>query len=388
MLNHLIAQPEVPVLEPVRPHIRSSDAKFGDDYLYLLRRRYGLVKAGTYSEPLALGSHYHKLFEVEGTDTWLRDWAEYRDAVLQERPGSKFVERDLDFAFHTWTGVLKGLPVSDDGQRLGDYLDLTKAQTIASELKVSVGRASASNQVVPCTIQIDRLGYNANDNSLTIYDLKSTSLQTQVRAAACPFEFQTWHYIVTLQTAVTSGALETWGVPSDARVTGMDHIIFQKPTIRMSQEDRDYTLKKVTPTRGKNAGTTRLERDYHGEPQWSNFVDRCITCYKDQAMPALVSQTHLTGNQALMAEYYVRLDRLLERATRDPRPELHPRSESGAVDWRSVSDYYPFYLDADPGRWPVLAVRHQFSVEHRDEPLNLKAGEVYVHPAAGDPDER
>jgi hypothetical protein len=369
-----LAQTSTPLpLEPVVPHIRSSDAKYNDDFLFLLKRRYGLVKARDYSEPLALGTHFHKLFEVEGTPNWIEAWGRHRDRFLAETGSPLQAEKDLDFAFHVWTGALKDCTIDDRGRTLARYLEDGQPYDVAAELKVSVGYSEAV-----LTAQIDKLRYDPKTNQVTLLDLKSTSQPSQVRAAMCPFEFQTWHYIFIVECAIKKGSLEPYGIPKDATVSGMSHIIFEKATIRPSGEDRDYNLKEVTPTRGKNAGTTRLERDYYGEPRWENFVERVKLWYKDHPDALLISHTHASANSSLRSDYFQRLFPLITRTQKTPSPLYHARTESGVVDWKSVSAYYPFYVNPDTAQWPMIAAKNGFKIEHRDEPLKLEEGQVVV----------
>lgn len=375
MLEHLIHTPRTLDLAPVVPHIRSSDDKFSDDFVYLLRRRYGLVKAGDYSEPLSLGAHWHALLEHSEDPDPMAFWPAYREGVIKEaRPKDlETVSNDLDFAQGIWRDIVLAETISEDGETVQDYLKRPYMRTIASELTLRMGLPDGNIS----TIQIDRLRLNERTNSLTLVDLKSTSSPAQVRAAMCPFEFQTWHYLVTLSEALPA-LIDHFGLPPDVTVGGMDHLIFFKTKIRPSAQDRDFELEHKTITRGPRKGAVDTLRNYYGAPRWHNFVERAKAWYAENPGSVLVSTTHFSGNENLRAEYTVRLRALCERNLRAPDPSLHPRTERGATDWKGVSAYYPFYMSPDPSVWPVLAAQHSFTVEHRDPPMTLQPGEARI----------
>lgn len=377
MLEHLVSPtPDTIELSPITPSIRSSDAKYSDDFMYLLRRRYGLVKAGDYSEALSLGTHWHALLEFEGRSDALELWNAYRARVLAEAPQrhADQVANDLDFAFGLWTDIIRGAPLSESGQSIAGFLAMPHIRSVASELTIVRGLPNGLSS----TIQIDRLLHNTSTNQLVIADLKSTGTDAQVRAAQCPFEFQTWHYLENLHAALPTVCAH-FDLPTDVTIASMLHLIFRKPTIRMSGEDRDYTLEHKTITRGPRKGTVDTIRNYHGQPRWHNFVERAKAWYRDNPGQILKSATHFSGNELLRMEYRTRLEKLCERALREPVPMLHPRTESGAVEWSGVSPYYPFYLSPDPDTWPMLAARHGFKVEHRDPPVEpLSENQVLI----------
>lgn len=376
MLEHLVSPtPDVIELNPITPSIRSSDAKYSDDFMYLLRRRYGLVKAGDYSEALSLGTHWHALLEFEGQPNALELWNTYRTKVLADAPPrhADQIAGDLDFAFGLWTDIVRKAPLSESGQSIAGFLSMPHIRTVASELTIVRGIGDGLSS----TIQIDRLLYNTSTNQLVIADLKSTGTDAQVRAAQCPFEFQTWHYLENLHAALPA-VCARYDLPADVTIASMLHLIFRKPTIRMSGEDRDYTLEHKTITRGPRKGTVDTIRNYHGQPRWHNFVERAKAWYTDNPGQILKSATHFSGNEALRREYRLRLRRLMDKALLAPVPELHPRTESGAVEWHNVSPYYPFYLSPDPATWPMLAARHGFKVEHRDPPIEPLAPDAVL----------
>lgn len=375
MLNHLVPVNRPPSLEPVIPSIRSSDAKFPDDFLYLVRRKYGLVKQGDYSEPLSLGTHFHYLLELEGAPDREARWTQYRASVLaagEARILDK-ISNDLDFAYGLWTDIIRTASLSDTGNAsISEMFERDSIRSLGSEIKIRYGLRDGASS----TIQIDRLIYNSTTNQLSIVDLKSTSMDAQARAAMCPFEFQTWHYLCTLHKALPQ-VIEHFELPGDTTIGSMMHLIFRKPTIRMSGEDRDYTLNHKEITRGPRKGVIDTIREYHGEPRWHNFVERCKIWYGENPGQVLRSSTHFAGNESLRSEYLIRLEQLIELSIRDPSLP-HVRSDGGAVDFRGPSVYYPFYLSPDPAVWPTLAVRHGFDVEHRDPPINLAPNQVRI----------
>jgi len=375
MLDHLVRKTEPIALEPVVPSIRSSDAKYSDDFMYLLRRRYGIVKQTDYSEALALGTHFHALLEFEGAPDLDTLWTAYRARTIAEANPRQLdrVAQDLDYAYGLWTDIIRNAPLSENGTSIAQYLARPHIRSVASELLVRQGLPFSQSR----TIQIDRLLFNEQTNQLIIADLKSTGTDAQVRAAQCPFEFQTWHYLETLN-AVLPRIIERFDLPADTTVGSMMHIIFRKPTIKMSGDDRDYTLTHKTITRGPRKGAVDTIRDYHGAPRWHNFVGRCKDWYRDNPNQVLRSVVHYSGNEALRHDYDLRLDSLMNRNRRLPVWCYHPRTESGAVEWHSTSPYYPFYLSPDHTVWPTIMAQYGFTIEHRDPPITLSAGEVRI----------
>jgi len=65
--------------------------------------------------------------------------------------------------------------------------------------------------------------------------------------------------------------------------------ILQVPTISMGSKDRDYTEYEYTFTRGSRKGETEMRRDYEGEPQFSNYLQRCRGWYAERGDEAVQS---------------------------------------------------------------------------------------------------
>lgn len=362
----------VPDLEPVSPPIRSSDAKYSCPYMYLLRRRYGLVPPAEYSPALSQGTHWHKLLELETEPDFEKSWDTYSNEVLHGLEGNVLtnVKRDLELCKHTWS-VIRSRPCDEKGNTLAHLVRMPHLRLVANELKISMNITGPLQIEYPVTIQIDKLFYHPKQNALYIFDLKSTGSDAQVRAAQCPFEFQTWLYIETLNQFVGIGGYQDLGVPQDTKVAGIQHYIFSKPKIRLSAEDRDYELKTRIFQKGPRKGTTDISRNWYGEPQWSNFVRRWAQQFIDNPERVLCSFTPLLGNEGLLGDFWNRLDWISPLSQCAVDEPIFFRTESGAVDWNAVSPYYPFYVNPRREDWAQIAARHNFRVEHRDPPDTL-----------------
>ena len=173
-----------------------------------------------------------------------------------------------------------------------------------------------------------------------------------------------------------TGALQAhFKLPPQTRLKAFMHIAVQKPTINMSQEDRDFTEHEHTLKSGPRKGQIEIRREYTGEPKWSNYLERVkswmygireyenLSLIRKEDPPVNFSWTWAqTFDDADRSEFAQFTTMIYKMATELPYPVLFPRNGSNMEGWNSVDVLAPLY--ATPvGQWPQV-LRHQNLVQY------------------------
>lgn len=358
------------------PPIRSSDIHYlVDPFRYYLVRRLGLAKPDEYSEALSLGTWAHVCMELHGKSGYEARIADQKALVTEKaktfgwrsdkvRELADRVERDAQKARVIWEAALD-YPVGGEFRTLREFLDWPHWRLLGTELVLKYKDPRWPR--TPLVVQLDRLLYNEKDKTLVIPDLKTTSKSPLVRLASCPLEYQTRLYTHVVDSMLEDGSLQAnFNLPPQTRLKAFMHIAVQKPTINLSQEDRDFTEKEHTLQSGPRKGQIEIRREYHGDPKWPNYLERVkrqmyglgeyekLSEIRKMDPPVNFSWTWArTFDDADRSEFRAFTDSIYKMATELPYPVLFPRNGANMEGWNSVDVLAPFY--ATPvGQWPKL----------------------------------
>ena len=396
-----------------RPPVRSSDFRsLGSPFHYYLTRKLGLVPALRYSVALSQGTWFHLALEIlltpglTGDETHARYQARLEARMDEIREVCKALaigdqrtreilateEQDATCAW-AWALTTKDLPIEGslaNGRTTHQFLSDPNFVPICREclLKTEITLPDKRMEPVPCVMQPDMLLYHHTQNSLWIVDYKTTGISPRIRAASCPIEPQTQHYMSILHNMLQRGTLQTqYDLPSDVTVGGMLHVIIRKPTISFGQADRDYTLDTTPLKSGPRKGEPRNEKVYMGEPRIENYLERCRQWYRGEK-----DYAHLAGDR--LAEPVIDLSFTSGTALSDSQWTEQYLARLGAVNkWRiaalepheypwptevhgtgTLDTYAPFVL-RPVSEWPDIVMQEGFVVADRDpieEPTNGK----------------
>lgn len=407
-----IDQPPVPVgrgpdaakwleyynIVPRIPSIRSSDIGYlSCPFQYYLSRRLGLVPAHYYNEALSLGTWFHNWFEVwdqpealalyerkvaeartdlEAVGTVLRWTSRQKAEVLDQ------LEKDSTHA-REWFEVALDIPMGNSGT-LRNHMTRSCWKSLGREVFIRVDCPHGGKTTM--VAQFDQLWYHTGHNTIWIPDLKSTSEDPRARGAKCPCEFQTWHYLMVLERALETGVLHDrfLDLPYDAKIGGMMHYIIKKPSIRLSQKDRDYNEIRKEISRGPNKGSVRIEKEYYGEPKWDNYRKRVEAWYRGEdeyetvhqsGPPVEISTTQFSAvDDDVRHEYSLLLSQIYDMATRPAIPCSFPRNANSMGAHGQLTPYAKFYT-LGVQHWPRIIREQQLIPSFRDPQLDNPEGD-------------
>ena len=375
------------------PSIRSSDINYLDSpFQYYLSRRLGLTPAHYYSEALSLGTWFHNWFEVhqepdalalyqrkiQKAETDLRAVStvlRWNNRQLQEALTQ--LEMDSTHA-REWFDVAVDIPMGKSGT-LRKHMSRDCWKTLGREVFVRVHYPKMPK--TSAVAQFDQLWYHTGHNTLWVPDLKSTGEDPRARAAKCPCEFQTWHYLSVLEEALETGVLHDMfpDLPPDVKIGGMMHYIIKKPSIRLAQKDRDYNIIEKEITRGPNKGTVRNEKEYYGDPQWKNYRERVRAWYQGEGEyetvhqsgpPVEISTTNFsTLDDDVRHEYRLLLSQIYDLATKEAIPCAFPRNGQSMGSHGNLTPYAKFYT-LGVQHWPRIIREQQLLPSFRDPALD------------------
>lgn len=389
--------------QPRVPTIRSSDVEtlFKCPFAYYLTARLGIAPALHWSEALSHGSWFHKRLELWDAAPTVVD-AERMKAVSERQAEIEEIAKavgivgeslermlqreadDAELAF-AWFEALKEfkLPGTDLKDGFMGYLTRPWWRKLATEaLVVWEDPKWPQTRLVG---RLDNLLYHEKQNTLWILDAKTTKSSCLTRMSSCSLDFQTWHYIYIVKKLLETGVIhEQFDLPKDVRLGGMLHLVCQKPTIRLSRDDRNFTIDTTPYKSGPNKGLPKNKKVYEGEPLIENYIERCARWYqgteeyldkrpeREADPPVNISRTSASVLDGDNTEEYNRiLDFVYEYATCDPIPKNFPRMGSYIRSFGGVSPYAPFYL-TEPAHWPEIMQREGFIYSFRDEDINAQ----------------
>ncbi len=392
----------------VSPPLRSSSVTraIGDPFLYYLVDRLGLVPIFSLSRALSTGSWFHARAELMAFDTPGAPLPPEERARLEARLNNRLAElrqlsayaglsadktnqiladekSDFDLAMATYdvSFLRLSLPGHRPGTTVASYLNAPHLRTLSCEklYTVECPNPSGSGTITLCC-QPDRLVYNEQAGNVWIWDYKTCAESPTVRLQTCTVEQQTFQYMHVIHTLLQENP-DALGVPRGTTLGGMGHIAAQKPTIRLSGNDRDFEIETRTLTRGPNKGQERTEKNYYGEPKFSNYLRRVADWLQGtgeyaheaparEADPCInMSTVYFAAiDKGQWARYHARIQQTAKYATCHPWPCNFPDNPSSLRgQGGKLSPYLPFYTEPVE-KWPDIVAR-DFLIRHRDEAL-------------------
>lgn len=225
--------------------------------------------------------------------------------------------------------------------------------------------------------QPDLLLAEMTGNRCWIIDWKSTGDTALNRLRACRTEQATYLYPYVVSEYLKNNELPY--LSKGASVGGIIHVAIEKPGIRLSGEDRDFTIKDFTPRSGPNKGITRQEKEYHGEPTFPNYLRRVTDwihgsgTYTHErparvaAPPVNISTIYMNG---ISRDEWERFDRRLSLNHHYAKCRAYPINFPDNVGQLVAGDipsaYHPFY-HLPPARWPEVVVDSKLIVARRED---------------------
>lgn len=379
---------------PRVPTLRSSDYGLclGNPYLYYLIRRLGLVRRLSWSKATSRGSWFHAAWEFEDLpgafEQSLTDRMEELKAACQSMGVVGDKARDIieneRRAAALGKAAYEGSKLVQISQKVRSWNQLVLESGLFRVLgrEVLVDWEDPEEPGMTMVAQYDALLLHMQQNRVWVLDFKSVDGDATGRLQTCPIEFQTQHYIHGLRTKLLGDPdwVKEMGLPEDVQCGGMIHVAVSTPSIVFGMGDRDYKLVDFTPTRGKNKGVTRQEKEYIGEPKYENYLKRVRHWYnssgdyeelkKEREAEPLVNLSYTTpdcldGDN--FTEYRSRVKFVADHARREPNPDNFLRG----TDLRSygkLSDWAPFFL-CPVRQWPEIIRSEGFMLQFRDEEL-------------------
>lgn len=376
---------------PCTPNCSPSalDSAQSNPYVFLLSNRYRLAPRYERIEAFSRGIWFHKRFEYmlypdnEARVMMSRAWSLHQRNLLRDLTASR-TPRDkqaqiLDEDRHdlqtttAWFEAARTIPIGRHGTfedilRKGPFTVLDQEVTLVHQ-----GEARTSQSSYTLKGRIDGLLLNNTDNTLWVFDLKTTGDKTPPldRMAQCPYDTQTAHYVRMLHLMLPM-LVDTYKLPPLTKVGGMIHLVVGKPPIRYGENDRPYTLDTSPLKSGPRKGQPRNEKIYHSTPSLSMYTQRCRDWYLGEgdylhenesrkSSPCINISCTKFNNEFDDDDWnsYHLLLRNFERLALGP-PLLdkfykHPSGASGP--------YAPFY-QAHPRDWPRII--EEFGFRYRD----------------------
>lgn len=391
------------------PTFQSSDYELAltDPFLYYLQRRLGLCDPLRYSEALTRGTWAHVAIESlfqrlpdEDRKVHFRTALDNRMTELSELASvgalpaahiEAFLQVELRDAqqAQAWVETAWALEPA--------YAVLSSAKPkswkaiferptlicLGTEIRLVTYPLGAKKP--PAVIHVDALLWDQTTNMLWVADLKTCDCSPQVRALTCPIEFQTQHYLFTVEDLLKSGHLHEKFplLPPDVKLGGMMHLVMQKPTIDFGQNDRPFTEYIHILKSGPRKDQSEVRREYTGEPQFELYLQRCSRWYRakgeyehlvEQRMedpPVNISFTSWPkdpSNDIHFEEYGARLKFLSDMATKPGRPDLFLRNPSNARLFGKLTPFSEFYV-TPVQYWPTIIEQKRLTVKFRNADL-------------------
>lgn len=384
-----------------QPSLRASDIStaIGNPFAYFLRAglrlRPLLPRNGPDVDPLEDGTWYHLANELDDYSVADRypDFAHARYLERLEEAqlslSSKCAaggitgahqlailesQRKSALSALAWYTSARQLPLKD-GLNIAAYFSQPNFITLARELRLSTTIVlNGEKHTINC--RLDLLLFNKRSNRLWIVDAKTTSLDLHQRLSYCKFESQPRVHMLIVRALLADGTLQaTFSLPAKTELGGFIHHGILKPGIRLSGEDRDFSISTRTPTRGKNAGQEIVEREYFGEPKLSNYTQRVhewmtatgryehLAPQRAPAVKPVVAFSALSATELdrppASSRFMSRLQNLARWASAGPDPSRYPFNEKDSFFRGEISLFA--LLDCSPlSSWPTLLTKHLF----------------------------
>lgn len=156
----------------------------------------------------------------------------------------------------------------------------TNLQTIVREQEISDFFLLEGDITVWLAGRLDNLSFYATDASYWVKDIKTTSLSPEEKLVGYEWGPQKRIY----RLLATSYIQRIIGLKNHTGPKGFILNVIQTPGIRLSGEDRDYTIEKHILKSGPRKGETEDRKVFDGEPKFENYVKRCKDWYAKEAI--------------------------------------------------------------------------------------------------------
>jgi hypothetical protein len=383
-----------------KPTIRGSDyeAILHCPFRYYLTRRLGLSSRLFYSEALARGSWFHERMRMGWTRPPEECWLDMltllerrieeltincRLCGITEDKRQEFIERaekDMRMAC-AWFDAMLDVPILG-GPTVRERLDAPHFRLLGQEVRAFIKNEENCIAVLVC--QFDALLYHVEQNSLWIFDPKTTASPTINRLKICPLEFPCQHYSYIAKRLLELGVIQReYGIPEDCTFGGMIHVAIRKPSIELSQNDRDCEQYEHTLQSGPRRGQVEIRKRYRGEPRSVNYFDRVRRWYhaleeyedkraereKDPVVNVSTTYGSSFQDDNWVDMYHTRLNLVHAYAILRPCPRNFPQTASGLLRGKDLDLLHEFYFE-HPKEWPGLVEQNHLMKTWRDEDLH------------------
>lgn len=379
-------------LVAVHPPVRSSDWNLCCDgpLTYFLARRLGIVPRFRWSKALSRGTWMHHILEhchlvphVQ-RDHYIGLGAERiielnticTDRLIDGDARTQLINRerqDMDCAWAWWAAA--STVRIRDGKTFLDHIQAPHWEPLCREciLRTTV-------EGVDCVAQPDLLLYHKVQDKVWIVDLKSTALDPVDRLSTITHEFQPFHYMSVVNSAIRDGSFHVaTGLSPSATLGGIIHIAIRKPSIEFGMRDRPWHLDTTPLKSGPRKGQPRNEKIYLGEPSLPNYIQRCTDWYLAQedyahlepewAASPPVNVSHTTASLLTdpwhQAQHHARLAVIDKYRTLMPDPTLFPAGPSLLTPSGKPHTYAPF-ITTPPSQWGDIMAGGEFIIARRD----------------------
>lgn len=302
------------------------------------------------SDPLLLGSVFHWCLEHLHEPNWA--------ARAEDLATADSKKQDVRKAITMARAALQ-VPACGHNMPLIEWLNRDNITVLAKEYPLQWTDFVTG---VPCYGIIDRLVLDKRTGLVWIIDYKTTSLIPHQRATSCSYEFQTWHYLHGLYQELNT-------FQEKYRIGGFQHIIVQKPGIKMGRDDRPYGTYQHTLKSGPRKGQVEIRREYLSDVpdpdlyfervfNWytgqGEYADRAITNSDPQLAPILVATTRMEdlNRTPWQSEYQAIMKTIVDLRSRPPAAKHYPRVASRFTE----SVWTPFYTQPE-NQWPEYMAR-------------------------------
>lgn len=326
----------------VTPYIHASDwyNVATNPFAYYIRRRLGLTHPFSVSDALSHGTWFHVAAETGANisdepffaklETRLTEIKSYSSLGVSGSQIHKALEeenrRALEALVWYQESSRKRFRWYGSDYTFNELLARDKHRVLGVEMGFEITKRHGVVDLSGSRGTFDLLLLDLTDNTVHVWDWKTTGDDPLDRLRSCPFEFQTQHYLHCLDHLIKDPSFrDKHQIPDGATVGGMYHAVISKPNIKLCDKDRDFTEESKVITRGPNKGQTKTEKKYYGEPKLKNYLTRVRQWYKDQDhVPVGLSHTSWPFPDEFRYQYTKRLDLIKHYAKVTPDPMNFP----------------------------------------------------------------
>lgn len=238
----------------------------------------------------------------------------------------------------------------------------------------------------PAVCVFDMLLYNPRAKSLWVLDAKTTAESPIGRMSTCPASFQTL-FMIDMAQEVLPGLIKRFGLDPETTVGGVIHLVFQKPEIKLSRQDCNFTIDTTPLKSGPRKGEPKNDKIYFGDPLVCNYAARIrrwilaeeeyTHLVEERRLDPTINTSH-TKADALSLQlpaYHATLFNFASVCMSQPEELFSTRfPESAIFSQGRAGPYAPLLLSA-PEQWHDILAREGYRI--RDNAKQKENTEVY-----------